>query len=55
MALGAMMFSMPAAVLGTFYVSVMHGYGPAQSLGTYALIGSIILLATMLNTGLSQD
>lgn len=55
MALGAMMFSMPAAVLGTAYASVMHGYGPAQSLGTYALIGSIVLLAAILNNGLSQD
>lgn len=55
MALGAIIVSMPTAVLGTFYVSIMHGYTTTQGLGAYAMIGSIVLLATMLKFGLSQD
>lgn len=55
MALGAIMFSMPAALLGSFYVSALHGFGAAQGLAAYALFGAVFLIAVTLLRGLAQD
>ena len=55
MALGAIMFSMPAALLGSYYVSVLNGFGAAHGLAAYALFGAIFLMAVTLTRGFAHD
>lgn len=55
MALGAMMLSMPAAMLGAFYFSVLRDLGAVEAFALYAVIGSISLMIATLVNGLSQD
>ena len=55
MALGATIFSLPTAVLGTYYLSALHGLTTTQGLVTYASLGAICLIVTMLTSGLSQN
>ena len=55
MALGAIMFSMPAALLGSFFISVLNGFDTTQAFAAYAVFGAVFLLALTLRQGLTQD
>lgn len=55
MALGAMIFSMPTALLGAFYVSVLRDFGAAEGFALYAALGVASLMVATLVNGLPQD
>ena len=55
MALGAIFFSLPFALLGSFYVSVIGGLGAAQGLAAYSIFGAVFLLAILFVNGLARD
>jgi len=55
MALGAMIFSMPTAMLGALYVSVLRDFGAGESFALYAVIGVASLVVATLVNGLPQD
>ncbi len=54
MALGAMMFSMPTAMLGAFYFSMLRDLGAGEGFALYAMIGAISLMIATLVNGLSK-
>lgn len=55
MALGAMMFSMPTAMLVAFYFSVLRDLGAGEGFALYAVIGTISLMIATLANGMSKD
>jgi len=58
MAIGAVLFSLPIALLSTFWVSVFHGYGATEAFAVYATLGFLTLVtvvtAVALATGLRE-
>ncbi len=44
MAIGAVLFSLPIALLSTLWVSAFHGYGPTEAFAVYTLLGFLTLL-----------
>ena len=55
MALGSMIFSMPTALLGAFYVSVLRDLGAVEGFALYAALGVAILMVATFVNGLPQD
>lgn len=50
MAFGAAMFSLPAAVVGTFYMVAAHNFGTAHAIATYVGFGlAAMTLVTLLS------
>ncbi|MGI9394456.1 MAG: hypothetical protein ACR2OY_07400 [Boseongicola sp.] len=47
MAIGAVLFSLPIALLSTFWVSVFQGYGPMEAFAVYSVFGSLTLLTVV--------
>ena len=54
MALGSMMFSIPAAACMSIYVSVMNDLGLGQAVALYAIAGVFFLLTATLASGLPR-
>lgn len=47
MAIGAVLFSLPIALFSTFWVSVVHGYGPTEAIAIYSTTGFLTLLTVV--------
>jgi len=47
MAIGAVIFSLPIALLSTLWVSVLHGYNVAEAFAVYSTIGFLTLLTVV--------
>ena len=47
MAIGAVIFSLPIAILSTFWVSVIHGYGATEAFAVYSTFGFLTLLTVV--------
>ena len=44
MAIGAVIFSLPIALFGAFWVSIIHGYDAMQAIAVYSTLGVLTLL-----------
>jgi len=55
MALGYMMFSMPTALFGSCILCAQNGFGAAQGLALYAVIGTLLLIAAAIYYGVEQQ
>ncbi|MDA8585478.1 hypothetical protein N9L47_04315 [Rhodobacteraceae bacterium] len=55
MALGAMMFSMPTAMLTVFFISFLNGLGAGEGFALYATVGALSLFVATLVNGYSRD
>ncbi|MCV6592816.1 MAG: hypothetical protein OIF48_07700 [Silicimonas sp.] len=55
MALGAIMVSMPAALLGSLFLSVLHGLTATESLAAYSAFGATFMMAILIANGMLRD
>jgi hypothetical protein len=53
MAIGAVFFSLPVAILSAFWVSVFHGYGATEAVAVYSTSGFLTLLTVVTAIALS--
>lgn len=47
MAIGAVVFSLPIALISTFWVSVFHGYDATEAFAVYLTSGFLALLTVV--------
>lgn len=52
MALGAVLLSLPLAVIGAFYIWAYHGFNLGLLFGAYIVLGTLALASFMLIRGI---
>jgi hypothetical protein len=55
MAIGAVIFSLPIALLSTFWVSVFHGYDATEAFAVYSTFGFLALLTAVTAIALAAE